>query len=183
MMAMLVIFSLGLILLAQSRWLPLSAVALVITGSMTTTYMSLNNSLMLEQTPPGLTARILLAAQVRARRSRAGRRLRAFAVVCAILGLALVVVSAPELGRALNNMTAGVSGGVSSTAFDQLLNAPLDTVSGMADGLLGWQQSFAEEIGGALLLGLTLLALASLSGLAQLLDRALPVGARPRHGV
>ncbi len=59
MMGMLVVFSLALILLAQSRWLLLSAAALILAGSMNTTYMALNNSAMLEKTPPEFHGRVM----------------------------------------------------------------------------------------------------------------------------
>ncbi len=55
----LIVFSLALILLAQSRWLPLSMVGLIIAGSMSTTYLSFNNSLLLEKTPPELHGRVM----------------------------------------------------------------------------------------------------------------------------
>ncbi len=55
----LVVFSLALILLAQSRWLPLSVVGLIIAGGMNTMYFSLNNTLLLEKTPPEFHGRIM----------------------------------------------------------------------------------------------------------------------------
>jgi MFS family permease len=59
MMAFLVVFGLALVLLAQSRWLPLSAVALVVAGAMMTTYNALNTSLLLEQSPPEFHGRVM----------------------------------------------------------------------------------------------------------------------------
>ena len=59
MLVGLIVFSLALILLAQSRWLPLSIVGLIIAGGMSTTYLSLNNSLLLEKTPPELHGRVM----------------------------------------------------------------------------------------------------------------------------
>ncbi|MBI4312211.1 MAG: MFS transporter, partial [Chloroflexi bacterium] len=59
MLGLLVVFGLALILLSQSRWLPLSAVALLVAGSVSTTYMALNNSLILEQTPPEFHGRVM----------------------------------------------------------------------------------------------------------------------------
>jgi len=59
MMGFLVVFGLALIMLAQSRLVPLSAVALVIAGGMTTTYNALNTSLLLEQSPPEFHGRVM----------------------------------------------------------------------------------------------------------------------------
>lgn len=59
MMGLLAFFSLALILLSLSGSLPLSAVALILAGGMTTSYMALNNSLLLEQAPPQFHGRIM----------------------------------------------------------------------------------------------------------------------------
>ena len=55
----LVMFSLALILLANSDVLPLAAAALVVAGGMSVTYLALNNALLLEQTPPELHGRVM----------------------------------------------------------------------------------------------------------------------------
>ena len=54
LMIFIVIFGLALVLLSQSRWICLSAIALIIAGCMTTAYNSLNISLLFEQSPPKL---------------------------------------------------------------------------------------------------------------------------------
>ncbi len=59
MMGFLVVFGLALVLLAQSKWLPLSVVALIVAGGMTTTYNALNTSLLLEQSPPEFHGRVM----------------------------------------------------------------------------------------------------------------------------
>ncbi len=59
MMGVLCVFSLALILLSRSTWLPLSGLALIVAGSMQTTYMAMNNSLLLEQTPQELHGRVM----------------------------------------------------------------------------------------------------------------------------
>lgn len=59
MSGVLIGFSLALILLAQSRWLPLSALALLLAGGTMITYLALNNSLLLEQTPPEFHGRVM----------------------------------------------------------------------------------------------------------------------------
>lgn len=59
MMGALAVFSLALILLAESPWLLVSLLALLVAGSMTVTYMALNNSLLLEQTPLAFHGRVM----------------------------------------------------------------------------------------------------------------------------
>ena len=59
MMGFLVVFGLSLVLLSQSTWLPLSGVALILAGAMTTTYNALNTSLLLEQSPQALHGRVM----------------------------------------------------------------------------------------------------------------------------
>jgi len=59
MMGFLVVFGLSLVLLAQSKWIPLSGVALIVAGAMTTTYNALNTSLLLEQSPPEFHGRVM----------------------------------------------------------------------------------------------------------------------------
>jgi predicted MFS family arabinose efflux permease len=59
MMGSLVVFGLALVLLAQSRWIPLSALALVAAGGMVTTYNALNTSLLLENSPPEFHGRVM----------------------------------------------------------------------------------------------------------------------------
>jgi MFS family permease len=59
LMGFLVIFGLALVLLSQSRWFFLSAIALILAGGMTTTYNSLNTSLLLEQSPQEFHGRVM----------------------------------------------------------------------------------------------------------------------------
>ena len=59
MMGFLVVFGLALVLLAQSKWIPLSAIALILAGGMTTAYNALNTSLLLEQSPPEFHGRVM----------------------------------------------------------------------------------------------------------------------------
>jgi MFS family permease len=59
LMGLLVIFGLALVLLSQSRWFFLSAIALILAGGMTTTYNSLNTSLLLEQSPQKFHGRVM----------------------------------------------------------------------------------------------------------------------------
>jgi predicted MFS family arabinose efflux permease len=59
MMGFLVIFGLALVLLAQSRWIPLSVIALIAAGGMVTTYNALNTSLLLENSPAEFHGRVM----------------------------------------------------------------------------------------------------------------------------
>jgi MFS family permease len=59
MLGMLVCFSLALIVLAQSHWLALSTLALLVGGAMTTSYFALNNTLIFEETPPEYHGRVI----------------------------------------------------------------------------------------------------------------------------
>ncbi len=59
MLAALTLFGLSLVLLAQSQWLWLAMLALLAAGATTVTYLALNNSLLLEQTPLELQGRVI----------------------------------------------------------------------------------------------------------------------------
>jgi MFS family permease len=59
LMCFLVIFGLALLLLSQSRWFLISAIALIIAGGMTTAYMSLNTTLLVEQSPHHFQGRVI----------------------------------------------------------------------------------------------------------------------------
>ncbi len=59
MMSFLVIFGFALLLLAQSKWIPISGIALILAGGLTTTYNALNTSLLLEQSTPEFHGRVM----------------------------------------------------------------------------------------------------------------------------
>jgi MFS family permease len=59
MMTSLVVFGLALVLLAQSSWILVSGLALIIAGGMTTSYNALNTSLLLEKSPPEFHGRVM----------------------------------------------------------------------------------------------------------------------------
>ncbi len=59
LMELLVVYGLALLLLSQSIYVPLSAIALVFAGGMATSYNSLNTSLLLEQSPQELHGRVM----------------------------------------------------------------------------------------------------------------------------
>jgi predicted MFS family arabinose efflux permease len=59
LLAFLALFSGGLLIFSRSTLLPLSIVALMATASMSTSYMSLTNSLLLELTPAAMHGRVM----------------------------------------------------------------------------------------------------------------------------
>lgn len=59
LLGLLLLFSASLVLLAQSRWFPLSSLAMVITGGMATAFMALTTSLLLEQSATEYHGRVM----------------------------------------------------------------------------------------------------------------------------
>jgi MFS family permease len=55
----LVVFGSALLVIALSRWLPLTLLALAVAGSMTVSFMALTNTLLLSATPPALQGRVM----------------------------------------------------------------------------------------------------------------------------
>lgn len=88
MLVLLLAFGLALLALSLSRWLPLSALALVLAGGMTTSYMALNNTLLLERTPPEFHGRVMSLMSLD----------RGLISVGAILGGGLAELLGPQAG-------------------------------------------------------------------------------------
>ena len=88
MMGFLVVFGLALLMLAQSKLIPVSAVALILAGGMTTTYNALNTSLLLEKSPPELHGRVMSLMSLD----------RGLVSVGAVLSGALAEALGPQLG-------------------------------------------------------------------------------------
>jgi len=59
LLGFLALFSIGLLVFSRSTFLPLSIVALMAAASMSTSYMTLNNSLLLELSPPEMYGRVM----------------------------------------------------------------------------------------------------------------------------
>ena len=91
LMSFIVVFGLALVLLSQSRWVSLSAIALIIAGCMTTAYNSLNISLLFEQSPPKFHGRVLSLMSLD----------RGFVSVGAVLAGGLAESLGPQLGLAV----------------------------------------------------------------------------------
>ncbi|MBI4298020.1 MAG: MFS transporter [Chloroflexi bacterium] len=104
MMLMVMVFSLALILLSRSTWIPLSAVALILAGSMQTSYMALNNSLLLERTPQEFHGRVMSLMSLD----------RGLMSVGAILAGSLAEALGPQLGLTI---IAGTCLGLTILAF------------------------------------------------------------------
>jgi len=95
LMSFLIIFGLALLLLSQSRWFLLSAIALIIAGGMTTTYHSLNISLLLEQSPQNFHGRVLSLMSLD----------RGFVSVGAVMAGGLAEALGPQFGLAVIALT------------------------------------------------------------------------------
>jgi MFS transporter, DHA1 family, staphyloferrin A biosynthesis exporter len=91
LMVFLVVFGLALLLLSRSRSFPLSAVALIIAGGMTTAYHSLNISLLLEQTSMKFQGRVMSLMSLD----------RGLVSVGAVISGALAETLGPQLGLAV----------------------------------------------------------------------------------
>jgi MFS family permease len=91
LMIFIVILGLALVLLSQSRWIFLSAMALIIAGCMTTAYNSLNISLLFEQSPPNYHGRVLSLMSLD----------RGFVSVGAVLAGGLAEALGPQFGLAV----------------------------------------------------------------------------------
>jgi len=95
LMGFLVIFGLALLLLSQSRRFFLSAIALIIAGGMTTTYNSLNISLLFEESPQNFHGRVLSLMSLD----------RGFVSVGAVMAGGLAEALGPQFGLAVIALT------------------------------------------------------------------------------
>lgn len=95
LMIFLVVFGSALFLLSQSRSISLSAIGLIVAGSMTTTYNSLNISLLFEQSPPNYHGRVLSLMSLD----------RGFVSVGAVLAGGLAETLGPQYGLAVLALT------------------------------------------------------------------------------
>ena len=95
LMIFLIIFGSVLVLLSQSQWIFLSAIALIIAGGMTTAYNSLNISLLFEQSPPNYHGRVLSLMSLD----------RGFVSVGAVLAGGLAEALGPQSGLAVLALT------------------------------------------------------------------------------
>ncbi|MPZ49367.1 MAG: MFS transporter [Dehalococcoidia bacterium] len=59
LLAFIIIFGLALLLFAQTQFIPLVILALIVTGGMQTAFMSLNNAYVLQRTAPALQGRVM----------------------------------------------------------------------------------------------------------------------------
>jgi MFS family permease len=95
LMSFIVILGLALVLLSLSRWVFLSAFALIIAGGITTAYNSLNISLLFEQSPKNFHGRVLSLMSLD----------RGFVSVGAILAGGLAEALGSQLGLAVMALT------------------------------------------------------------------------------
>jgi predicted anti-sigma-YlaC factor YlaD len=135
-----------------------------------------------EDPPPSLAQNIVAAVrrqqEVDRRREAelrrgelAWRRVAAASVVCALAGLALVVVAWPDVLNVATAAagTAAASANAPQATLTALLDLPLETLGQIASSTVDWGTMLTQGAGAGLLLGLVLLTAAAFGGLAQLL--------------
>lgn len=98
MMVMLAMFSLFLVLLAQSHWVLLSYLAMMLTGGSSVAYMALNNTVLLERTPAEFHGRIMSLMSLD----------RGLVAVGAVIGAALADTLGPQTGLTIMGSIAFV---------------------------------------------------------------------------
>ena len=96
LMGVLILFSLALILVAQSTWLPATYAALAVAGAAGTTYFALNNALLIEHAEPEFHGRVLSLLSLD----------RGLISVGAVVGGALSESWGPQLGLTAMAATA-----------------------------------------------------------------------------
>ena len=128
--------------------------------------------------PPArdLTARIVAAVAQRRRARTMWRHLGATALVCALAGVMLVLVSWPQVVASLTPAVNSFETNNLAPAFNALLTTPGETLIAWLDAGLAWQAAQAEGIGVAFMLGVALLAVAAFGGLAQMFRTRAPNG-------
>jgi hypothetical protein len=121
---------------------------------------------------PDLAARINLAVTERIRtRARWGRAAMA-AAAFGVLGVLLMAVS----WRVSGVLPAVPDPSAILEAAGVFLSSPMEAVQGSAEAVLAWESSLVEEMEIAFLMGVVLLTLGSVGGLARLLRPGGPLG-------
>jgi len=88
---------------------------------------------------------------------------------CDGLGGVLIFLALPEIGASLSNALAALETNSLSISVESLLGAPWEALVSLISTGLNWQSALAESTSLILVLGMALLTLAALGGLAQLL--------------
>ncbi len=101
-------------------------------------------------------------------------RLRWLALACAGLGGVLIFLALPEIETSLSNALTALETNSLSISFESLLSAPGEALVSLIFTGLNWQSALAESTSLILVLGMALLTLAALGGLAQLLRQPTP---------
>jgi hypothetical protein len=124
----------------------------------------------LPKEPPArdLTVRIVAVVAQRRRARTMWRHLGATALVCALAGVMLVLVSWPHVVASLTPAVNSFETNDLAPAFNALLTTPGETLIAWLDAGLAWQAAQAEGLGVAFMLGVALLAVAAFGGLAQM---------------
>jgi len=122
-----------------------------------------------------LAFRIQAAVAERRQRSRPGwLRPRWLVPACAGLGGVLIFLALPEIGASLSNVLTALETNSLSISVESLLGAPWEALVSLITTGWNWQSALAESTSLILVLGMALLTLAALGGLAQLLRQPTP---------
>jgi predicted anti-sigma-YlaC factor YlaD len=126
------------------------------------------------ETPtPDLVFRIQ-AVVARQRSPSRWRRPGWLALACAGLGGILIFLALPEIGATLSNALTALEATSLSISFESLLGAPWEALTSLVSTGLTWQSALTESTSLILVLGVALLTVAALGGLAQLLRQSTP---------
>jgi len=117
---------------------------------------------------PDLAARINLAIAERSRLKARWGRVGAAAIALALIGMTLMAVSWPVSGV----LPAAPDSAAVLEAAEGFLSAPLEALGGSAEAAIAWESSLAEGVEVAFVVGVVLLTLGSVGGLARLLRRS-----------
>jgi len=129
-----------------------------------------------ENAAPDLTFRIQAAVASRRRNSQLEWRGWSPLVLaaCAGLGSVLLIFALPEISAAFINALTALETNPLSVSIESLISAPWEAFTSLVSTSLAWQTALTEGTGLILVLGLALLTVAALGGLAQLLREPAP---------
>ncbi len=123
-----------------------------------------------EPAPPELAARIVRALAARQHSRGAGP----LTLACVLLGLALVLVSLPEVAASLSDVLRAFGASDLTPLVSGFVATPVETFVAWLEAGMTWHASLTESVGAAFLLGVVLLAAAAFGGLVQMLRAASP---------
>ena len=128
------------------------------------------------ETPaPDLAFRIQAVVAHRRQGSQFGwQGLSRLALACAGLGSVLMIFALPEISASLTNGLTALETNSISVSVENLFVTPWEALMAWVSTGLAWQTALTDGAGLILVLGLALLAVTALGGLAQLLREPTP---------